>query len=252
MKTTTLLFVAITLFFANIVFANSDSANFGFKESKDDFKISDSDYVIILHGIARSSNHMKSLAKILEKSGFSVINLDYPSTSYNLEDLTDIVHQKISTYVASDKKIHFVGYSMGGLFVLALIKKYQYKNLGKVVQLAPPNHGSEIADLLKNFWLYKKIYGPAGQQLITDQSAIKHLFGQVNYNLGIIAGDTAIDPICWGIIPNKNDGRVSIESTKLKGMKDHIVVSASHTFFPSNKEVQKQTLHFLKNGNFKH
>ena len=41
------------------------------------------DYVIILHGIARSSNHMKSLATILEKSGFSVINLDYPSTSYN-------------------------------------------------------------------------------------------------------------------------------------------------------------------------
>ncbi len=210
------------------------------------------DYVIILHGIARSSNHMKSLAKILEKSGFSVINLDYPSTSCNLEDLTDIIHQKIFTYIASDKKIHFVTHSMGGLLVRALIKKYQYKSLGKIVQLAPPNHGSEIADLLKNFWLYKKIYGPAGQQLITDQSAIKHLFGQVNYDLGIIAGNIAIDPICWIIIPSKNDGRVSIESTKLKGMKDHIVVSASHTFFSSNQEVQKQILYFLKNGNFKH
>ena len=210
------------------------------------------DYVIILHGIARSSKHMESLAQNLEKEDFQVINLDYPSTSHKIEDLTDIIHKEISSKIISNKKIHFVGYSMGGLMVRALIHKYEYSNLGKVVQLAPPNQGSEIADLLKNFWPYKKIYGPAGQQLITDQSSIKHLLGEVAYDLGVIAGDTAIDPICWSLIPGKNDGKVSIERTKLKGMKDHIVVSASHTFFPSNKEVQNQTLYFLQNGNFKH
>ncbi len=210
------------------------------------------DYVIILHGIARSSKHMESLAHNLEKEGFQVINLDYPSTSHNIEDLTDIIHKEISSRIISNKKMHFVGYSMGGLMVRALIHKYEYSNLGKVVQLAPPNQGSEIADLLKNFWPYKKIYGPAGQQLITDQSSIKHLLGDVTYDLGVIAGDTAIDPICWSIIPGKNDGKVSIERTKLKGMKDHIVVSASHTFFPSNKEVQNQTIQFLKKGIFIH
>ena len=136
--------------------------------------------------------------------------------------------------------------------VRALIHKYNYKNLGKVVQLAPPNQGSEVADFIKNFWPYKKIYGPAGQQLITDQSKIKHLFGEVSYELGIIAGNSTIDPISSAIIPGENDGKVAVERTKLKGMKDHIDVSASHTFFPSNKEVQKQTLYFLKNGNFKH
>jgi triacylglycerol esterase/lipase EstA (alpha/beta hydrolase family) len=211
-----------------------------------------SDYVVILHGIARSSMHMELLAQNLKKEGFQVINLDYPSTSHNIEELIEIIHKEISTKIIPNKTIHFVGYSMGGLMVRALIHKHNYKNLGKVVQLAPPNQGSEIADLLKNFWPYRKLYGPAGQQLITDQSSIKNLFGEVNYDLGVVAGDVAIDPICWSIIPGKNDGKVSIERTKLKGMKDHIVVSASHTFFPSNKEVQNQTLHFLKNGNFKH
>ena len=105
---------------------------------------------------------------------------------------------------------------------------------------------------MKNFWPYKKIYGPAGQQLTTDQSAVKHLFGEVNYELGIIAGNSTIDPIGSLIIPGVDDGKVAVERTKLEGMKDHIIVSASHSFFPSNKEVQKQTLHFLKNGNFKH
>ncbi len=212
----------------------------------------DGDYVVILHGIARSNKHMQKLATYLQKDGFDVINLSYPSTSYKIEDLTEIINKEISQRVNEDKRINFIGYSMGGLMVRALIHKYNYKNLGKVVQLAPPNQGSEIADFVKNFWPYKKIFGPAGQQLITDQSSVKYIFGKVNYELGIIAGNATIDPISSAIIPGENDGKVAVERTKLEGMKDHIVVSASHTFFPSNKEVQKQTLYFLKNGNFKH
>ena len=195
---------------------------------------------------------MRKLATYLQKDGFDVINLSYPSTAHTIEDLTEIINKEISQRTPENKRIHFVGYSMGGLMVRALIHKYNYKNLGKVVQLAPPNQGSELADFVKNFWPYKKIFGPAGQQLITDQSAVKHIFGEVNYELGIIAGNATIDPISSAIIPGENDGKVAVERTKLEGMKDHIVVSASHTFFPSNKEVQKQTLYFLKNGNFKH
>jgi esterase/lipase len=212
----------------------------------------DGDYVVILHGIARSNKHMQKLATYLQENGFDVINLSYPSTTYKIEDLTKIINKEISERATKEKRIHFIGYSMGGLMVRALIHKYNYKNLGRVVQLAPPNQGSEVADFVKNFWPYKKIFGPAGQQLITDQSSVKHLFGEVNYELGIIAGNATIDPISSAIIPGENDGKVAVERTKLEGMKDHIVVSASHTFFPSNKEVCNQTLHFLKKGNFKH
>lgn len=210
------------------------------------------DYVVILHGIARSNSHMKTLAKFLAQNGFDVINLSYPSTSYKIEELTDLINSEILSRVKEDKTIHFVGYSMGGLMVRALIHKYKYKNLGKVIQLAPPNQGSEVADFVKNFWIYKKIFGPAGQQLITDQADFKYLFGEVNYDLGIIAGNSSIDPISSAIIPGENDGKVAVERTKLEGMKDHIVVSASHTFFPSNKEVLKQTLYFINNSKFSH
>jgi len=208
------------------------------------------DYVVILHGIARSDKHMKKLAAHLEKNGFETININYPSTKYSIEDLTKIINQEIETKATENKPIHFVGYSMGALMARALIHKYDYKNLGRVVQLAPPNGGSEVADFVQNWWIYKKLYGPAGQQLITDQSAVKNIFGDVNYELGIIAGNFSIDPISSLIISEENDGKVSIQKTKLEGMKDHIVIKASHTFFPSNKEVFKQTLYFLQNGNF--
>jgi len=209
------------------------------------------DYVVVLHGIARSSKHMQSLATHLQEQGYDVINLDYPSTSHTLETLTELIHKDISEKLKEDKRVHFVGYSMGAILIRTIIHKYKPKNLGRVVQLAPPNNGSEVADFLKNVWLYKKIYGPAGQQLITDQQKIKDLFGEIDYELGIIAGNSTIDPVSSALIPGDDDGKVSTKSTKLKGMKDHIIVPSSHTFFPSNKTVHNQTMHFLKNGVFK-
>lgn len=209
------------------------------------------DYVVILHGIARSSKHMESLETYLIRQGYDVINLDYPSTEHTLESLTELIYKDISKKLRADKPVHFVGYSMGGLLVRAIIHRHRPQNLGRVVQLAPPNKGSEVADFLKDNWLYKTVYGPAGQELITDQQKIKNLLGEVDYELGIIAGNSTIDPVSSAIIPGDDDGKVSIKSTRIKGMKDHIIVSASHTFFPGNKIVQRQTVHFLKSGVFK-
>lgn len=233
-------FITLIFFFSSLNFAYSESSNHHHK-----------DYVVLLHGIARSSKHMQKLEEYLEAENFAVINIDYPSTKHNLAELADIIHNKISQHITKDRTVHFVGYSMGGLLIRVILSKYHYNNLGKVVQLAPPNQGSEVADKLKNNWLYKKIYGPAGQQLVTDQKEIKHLFKDINYELGIIAGSSTIDPVSSFLIKGKDDGKVSIESTKLPDAKSHIVVKASHTFFPSNQEVQKQTVYFLRNGSFK-
>jgi esterase/lipase len=193
---------------------------------------------------------MQPLADYLQAQGYGVINTDYPSTKYSLEELTERIHKKLADKFNESKPVHFIGYSMGGLLVRAYLHKYRPAHLGKVVLLGSPNHGSEIADFLKDNWLYKKFYGPAGQQLTTNNKTIEKFLGRVDYELGIIAGKSTIDPISSTIIGGDDDGKVSIKSTKLEGMRDHIVVSATHTFFPSNKDVQKQTLYFLKYGVF--
>ena len=143
-----------------------------------------------------------------------------------------------------------VGYSMGGIVIRALLNKHRPDNLGRVVQLASPNKGSEVADFVKTNWLYEKIYGPAGQQLTTDQTGLRNLLGKVDYELGVVAGNASIDPVSSAIIPGDDDGKVSVESTRVSGMKDHVIVSATHTFFPGNKTVQRQALAFLRNGRF--
>lgn len=211
-----------------------------------------SEQVVLLHGIARSSSHMEDLEDFLEAKGYTVFNLDYASTSHDLTILTAMVAAEIREEVDPSRPLHFVGYSMGGIVTRAILNKYRPDNLGRVVQLASPNGGSEIADLLRENWFYEQIYGPAGQQLVTESAGLEELLGSVDYELGVIAGNFSIDPVSSSIIPGEDDGKVSVESTRVEGMRDHIVVSASHTFFPQNNQVHDQTLHFLRTGFFRH
>lgn len=210
------------------------------------------EYVVILHGIFRSHKHMQPLADSLEKQGYEVLNLDYPSTKYSMKELIDLTAKDIDARITDKTRtVNFVGYSMGGLLVRGIIAKHRPAHLGRVVLLGTPNHGSEVSDFLKNIWIYKKLYGQTGQQLGTkDIQNWQQLLGKVDYELGIIAGNFTIDPFSSYLIPGDDDGKVSIESTKLEGMKEHIVLSTSHTFFPSNEKVQRQVLGFLKKGKF--
>ena len=107
-----------------------------------------------------------------------------------------------------------------------------------------------MAYVFVNFILYRKLFGPVGQQLVTKFRDAPILFGNVDYGLGIIVGNRTIDPISSYLIGKPNDGKVSIESTKLEGMRDHIVIPAAHAFLPQNRMVREQALHFLDKGYF--
>jgi pimeloyl-ACP methyl ester carboxylesterase len=207
------------------------------------------DGVVILHGIFRTRRSMRKLAAYLESQQFKVLNLGYPSTRHDLVQLADWIDPAIRNFSEKlDGKLHFVGYSMGGLLIRAYICKYRPANLGRIVMIGTPNSGSEIADYLKNWWIYKKLYGPAGQQLITDQKAFSHLFGETAYECAVIAGNRTIDPLGSWIIGRPNDGKVAIENTKLAGMKAHKVMPANHTFFPNHRPMWEITAQFLKTG----
>jgi pimeloyl-ACP methyl ester carboxylesterase len=210
------------------------------------------DGVVLLHGIMRSRLSMRSLEKFLKKQGFKTLNIGYRSTRQSIEDITDSLQPCIVAFAQEvSGNIHFVGYSMGGLIIRAYLKKYRPERLGRVVMLGTPNKGSKMADIAKNWWFFRFFYGPAGQQLVTDQSSFSHLFGPVDYELGIVAGNCNLDPLASLIIGTPNDGKVSIESTKLEGMADHTIIGATHTFIASKRAAQAHTVDFLQTGAFK-
>ena len=209
------------------------------------------DAVAVLHGIFQPAFTMRPLCRHLAGEGYSVINVDYPSTAHPIEELAEIVADRIDAHAATvDGRLHLVGYSMGGLVIRAFLRDRVPVNLGKVVMIGTPNHGSEVADFLRSFPPFRYLYGPAGQQLITDQKEFASIFADEGLDLGIIAGDSAFNPLLRHIFGKPSDGRVSVESTRLDCAADHLVVHSNHTMLPHNAVVWKQTASFLRQGRF--
>lgn len=117
--------------------------------------------------------------------------------------------------------------------------------------LAPPNGASEIADLLAGIRLYRRIFGPVGAELTTrPPPSLVGLLGEVDYPLGVIAGDRFIDPLGWALIPGPNDGRVSVARTRVPGMTGHVTIHATHFAMMRSREASRQALAFLATGEF--
>ncbi|MEM7257005.1 MAG: alpha/beta hydrolase, partial [Pseudomonadota bacterium] len=118
--------------------------------------------------------------------------------------------------------------------------------------IAPPNQGSEVVDNLRDVPGFKVFNGPAGLQLGTDENSIPSQLGPVTFDLGVIAGTDTINPILSQYLPNPDDGKVSVESTKVEGMDDFLVFAHTHTFIMRSKQVIAQVIHFLQQGQFNH
>ena len=209
--------------------------------------------VILLHGLCRTSRSMTKMECALTNAGYKVRNVDYPSRTASIQKLADDAIGKAVGDCQRDgaTKINFVTHSLGGILVRSYLARHEIPLLGRVVMLAPPNRGSEVVDKLGWLFLFKWINGPAGNELGTDKNSTPNRLGPANFPVGIIAGDRSINWINSFLIPGSDDGKVSVERTKLAGMTDHIVIHATHPFIMKNREAIRQTIQFLDNGKFK-
>ena len=209
--------------------------------------------VILLHGLARSANSMNKMEKQLTTHGFTVVNVDYPSTKHDIEYLSEyfIPPALEQCNENNSNKVHFVTHSMGGILVRHYLAHQLIEKLGNIVMLSPPNQGSEVVDKLKHVPGFYLLNGPAGNQLGTDANSIPLKLGPADYTLGIITGNKSINLFLSTLIPGKDDGKVAIERAKLEGMQDFLVLPHSHPFIMQSNKTIEQTIYFLKNGKFK-
>lgn len=207
--------------------------------------------VVLLHGLARSANSMQKMADYLQAQGYPVCNVDYPSTKHPIEVLArEHVWPVIKACGAAERPINFVTHSMGGILVRELAATQPSLSTGRVVMLSPPNHGSEVVDQLGDWAPFQWLNGPAGSQLGTDQYSKPNQLGAAEFEVAVITGDRSINWILSTMIPGDDDGKVSVESAKLEGMQDFIVMPATHPFIMRKKAVMEQVGHFLQHGFF--
>jgi len=206
--------------------------------------------VVLLHGLARTSSSMERLDAAFSAAGYVVLNAGYSSRQQPVGEL----RQSVVGGALSDPRlegctrVHFVAHSLGGILVRAYFAERHDPRLGRVVMLGPPNQGSEVVDRLRSCWLFRWINGPAGVELGTGPDSALAGLGPVDFELGVIAGDRSINWINSLMIAGPDDGKVSIERTKVAGMKAHMVMHVSHPFLMKDRAVIASALRFGQNG----
>ncbi|MGI9200979.1 MAG: esterase/lipase family protein [Woeseiaceae bacterium] len=208
--------------------------------------------VVLIHGLNRSWRAMEPMAEALGQAGYSVANVDYPSQAGPVEVLAPLAVDTGLTECRAGgaKQVHFVTHSIGGILLRYSHATAPISDLGRVVMLAPPNQGSEVIDIARDWPTTELLAGEAGMQLGTGPDGIPQQLGPVDFELGVIAGTGSINFVMSAMLPEPNDGKVSVASTQIEGMNDFLIVEDDHHYITESEEVILNTKSFLRTGAF--
>lgn len=208
---------------------------------------------MLLHGLARSARSMEQMEEALLDAGFRVANIEYPSREYPIEELAEIAVEDglfLCGTPADNTKVHFVTHSLGGILVRYYFAHNESDGVGRVVMLGPPNQGSVAADKMNDWPGFDWLNGPAGSQLGKGPESIPLSLGAPDFEFAVIAGNRTIDPVTSAVLEDPDDGKVSVEDTKLDGMAAFRVMPVSHAYIMKDDDVIELVIQFLRTGNF--
>lgn len=185
----------------------------------------------------------------LQHAGFRVCVVGYDSLRQSpAQILAGVDIQVDRCRHGATGAVHFVGHSLGGLFIRAYLQDHRVPSLGRVVLLGTPNLGSKLVDRFAHTrWL--PLFGPTAMLLGTGDDSFPNTLGYPYYPVGVIAGITE-NMVADRLFREPNDGLVSVASTRLAGMADFVVVDCSHTMMRYDSQVAQQVVAFLRTGKF--
>lgn len=205
--------------------------------------------VVLLHGLGRSPRAMSRLAVRLEEAGYRVESLGYSSIGESPETIVQGLKEQIAACCLDRSgPLHFVGHSLGGLLIRGYIEAARPSNLGRVVMLGTPNRGTAVVDRYRNKWWFSML-GSTAMSLGTDAASYPNTLPAPDYPVGVIAGRKPQSNDA--LLPGDDDGLVAVDSTKVAGMSDFLVVDVGHAAMRYDARVAARTIEFLRTGRFR-
>lgn len=202
--------------------------------------------IVLIHGLGRTRVSMMPLALRLQRAGFRTVFTRYSSMRMTLREATDSVARQVERLAARrGGPLSLVGHSLGGIIALRLKRERSDLPIHRVVQLGSPNHGSQMAEILKDSALATWFFGPVLAELSEDltnaatrdpdvaaiagvgaPSGIVRVFGVTEPSDGLVTEGSA-----WG-----NEASVRLSAPTI------------HTGLPLSRSVADATVAFLKTG----
>ena len=244
---------------------------------KNDDSRKNQDFLVLLHGIYGKSSDMESIAQNF-KDNYRIINIQYPTIKETAEEISDLYiepnienikeqifsenfHKKIGNQyyeIAENSnkinknfnqniKINFVAHSMGTGILRYYLKENPLENLGKVVFISPPSHGSHLADVPFVDKL-PSMLGKVVPQFSTKKDSFVNQLGEPDYNYMILIGNKTNNPLYSMIIRGKDDGMVPLKTAKMKSDNFKIIENTTHTSILKDKRTMKEISEFFKSS----
>ncbi len=192
--------------------------------------------VVLVHGLLMIGPVMKPLEWRLKREGFGVVNWTYWTTRDNIEMHGERLHRTLGKLDADStvSRIHLVTHSMGGIVARAALARAKPAKLGRIVMLAPPNHGSYVARILAP--VLGAILRPFRELSSGEGSYVRRAPALLGVDFAVIAAR-------WDIL-------VARDSTHLAGEREHLVLNGFHTPLVFQSSTAQRVARYLKTGSF--
>lgn len=197
--------------------------------------------VVLLHGLWMPALSMRWMGGRLAAAGFSPEFFSYPTVAGGPQAAVPRLVETLQQGPA-----HIVAHSLGGLIALQALREAPDLPVSRVVCLGSPLCGSAAAaGLARSPWMTIPLGRSAG--LLTAGCGA----WEGRAEIGMIAGNAPLGlGQFFGRLRGPSDGTVALEETRLPGLRDHVVVPASHTGLLFSAEVARLAAAFLRHGRF--
>lgn len=211
--------------------------------------------IIVIHGLFSFRPMMTSLTKYLkEKTDYTVIDIAYPSSQRPIAGHAQSLGRVIENLQGIDE-IYFVAHSLGNIVLRQYLGDHTDPKRGitpdrrikRIVMLAPPNHGSRIATKISD--VVPDVINTL-DQLGKDWKELEPKLATPACPFGIIAGGKKNDYGYNIFLTGDDDGTVTVESTRLAGASDFVIIPSMHTALVFDETAHEYTLRFLQHGYF--
>lgn len=221
-------------------------------------RLANTEVVVLLHGLGRSTSSMNSLAEYLDaQMQCTTLKFEYASSRASISEHAGALNEVLQA-LPDTAQLHLIGHSMGNIVARHWIGDLQRANnqamlqrVHHVVMLGPPNQGAAIARQLSKVGnLFEWITGEGGMELGPKWSELEQKLATPHCPFGIVAGNLPDSLPANPLVGAASDFVVSVDETRLAGEADFLEVPKLHSFLMDDPTVQKAVASFLHCNRF--